>query len=192
MALDYSLIEDGKIYSQIRLNNLIETASSDLSFVSEFIYPPLLDKLLEYINNDSLYWMPELYQESKNRAKLNWIPDSVLEETHIVLDSLTDQLNSIYSKQTKFLGLSVWKDQQGYTIRPHADRSLISISLQVYLSESTDDLSTHFLCNGKVISPGYVKNSGYIQNNVGMIHFMNNPVPADHIRYSLYAVWADC
>lgn len=191
MPLDHLLIEDSKIYSQVRLNNTVATASPDLQFVSDFIYPPLLDKLVNFINNDQLDWQDEIYQESKNRSKLNWIPDSVLEETHIVLDSLTDQLNKTYNKQTKFLGLSVWKDQQGYTIRPHTDQPLISISLQIYLSELANDLSTHFLYNGKVLGPEYVKNSGYIQNNVGITHFMVNPVPAGHVRYSLYAIWTD-
>lgn len=191
MPLDYPLIEDSKIYSQIRLNNAVETISPDLLFVTDFIYPPLLTKLLGYISNDSLDWQAEIYQESKNRAKLNWTPDTVLEETHIVLDSLTDQLNQTYNKQTRFLGLSIWKDQQGYTIRPHVDQPLISISLQVYLSESSEELDTRFLYDGKVIGPGYNKNSGYIQNNVGITHFMVNPVPAEHVRYSLYAIWTD-
>ena len=71
--------------------------------------------------------------------------------------------------------------------------SLLLILLQLYtfyLSESTVDLATKFSFNDKILSTDYKKNCGYlVDNSVGVPHYMNTPVPADHIRYSLYAMW---
>lgn len=191
MPLDQQLIKDSKSYALARLDELQSTVSQDLLLVDNFIYTPLLEKLINYIKAEQSNWLPEQYQETKNRSKLNWAADTVLEEVHTVCESLTDPLNQIYHRRSRFLGITVWRDLEGYMIRPHTDQPLISMAIQIYLSESELDLSTKFLYKGKTIHPAYKKNSGYIQNNTGLIHFMSTPVPANHTRYSLYAIWTD-
>jgi len=191
MLLDFKLITDSTSYSLDRLSKIDSTACPHLFFLKDFINPDLLVKLLDYITTEEIVWTKELKQEYNNRLKLNWIPESVIEETHIVLDNLTADLNQRFNRTNKFLGLSIWKDQEGYTISMHEkDNSIIDVAVQIYLSESTVDLATKFLVNGTILSTDYKENYGYlVDNSVGVPHYMNTPVPADHIRYSLYAMW---
>lgn len=191
MLLNFKLITNSTSYSLDRISKIDPTVCPHLFFLKDFINPDLLVKLLDYITTEEIVWTKELKQEYNNRLKLNWIPESVIEETHIVLDNLTADLNQKFNRTNKFLGLSIWKDQEGYTISMHEkDNNIIDVAVQIYLSESTVDLATKFLVNGTILTTDYKKNYGYlVDNSVGVPHYMNTPVPADHIRYSLYAMW---
>lgn len=191
MALDFDLIERSKLHASLKLATALGTDCPDLYLLDDFLYRPLLDKLVDYVTNNDLEWAVEEYQKSKNRQKIHWMSDTVIEETHIVLDSLTDLLNATFNRTDQFLGLTIWKDSAGYTIAPHCDRKIIDMAMQIYLSESDVDLATKFEYRGKLLGPKYRKNSGYLQDNsIGVNHFLHTPVPEAHIRYSLYAVWS--
>ena len=107
MPLDFDLIDRSTEYSTKQIQNLINTECPYLFFLDSFIDPELLEKLLNFISTEELIWLPETNQEYQNRLKLNWVFDTVVEETHIVLENLTTELNLKFNRNNKFLGLSV-------------------------------------------------------------------------------------
>jgi len=192
MPLDFDLIDRSTEYSTKQIQNLINTECPYLFFLDSFIDPELLEKLLNFISTEELIWLPETNQEYQNRLKLNWVFDTVVEETHIVLENLTTELNLKFNRNNKFLGLSVWKDQEGYTIGKHnRDNTIIDLAIQLYLTDGDTNLGTTFEYNHSKLQTKYQKNHGYlIDNSIGVTHYMMTPVPKEHTRYSLYAIWS--
>ena len=44
---------------------------------------------------------------------------------------------------------------------------------------------------GEIICPEYVTNAGYLMNNQSKVkHWMNQSIPKNFNRYSLYATWS--
>lgn len=192
MPLDQDLISKSTVKSIDSLDKIVSTECPHLFFIEDFLEHSLLKKLISFISTADVEWVKEIDQEYLNRLKLNWVFDSVVEEVHIVLDNLTEKLNQKFNKTNKFIGLTVWKDQEGYTISPHnKDNDLIDIAIQLYLTEGNVDLSTKFEYNGKILHPSYKINSGYLfDNSVGVRHYMITPVPQNYTRFSLYAIWS--
>lgn len=190
MPLDFTLIDDSTVYSINQLKNKAPTVSPGLFLLESFLHPQLLAKLNDYIINADLAWQVEPYQANRNRLKINWVSDSVIEEVHIVMENLTSALNQQFNRTDRFLGVTIWKDQEGYTIERHTDNSTVNLAIQIYLTGSVDDLATKFEYGNVIISADYKENSGYLQDNqLGIMHYLDNPVPKDHVRYSLYAIW---
>jgi hypothetical protein len=164
--------------------------------VSEILDPALLVKLQDYIFDDKSVWErqedPTALSRYFGRKKINWVPNSVIEETHMVLDGLTDYINQRFNKQNKFEGLSVWKDEYTYQAPTHIDNPKIDISMQIYLNgDDSMDLGTGFRLDTVVKIP-YKTNYGYLMDNKQNIrHFYNGKSPEDYYRYSLYAIWAN-
>lgn len=192
MSLDFELIKKSTEYSLDKLRNITKSNCPDLFFLNDFLYPPMMNKLVNFLTTTDIDWQVEMYQEQLNRLKVNWIPDSVIEEVHIVLENLTPELNQKFNRNNKFFGVTIWKDQEGYTIQKHnKDNSIIDIALQLYLSENLVDLGTKFEYKDEIIQINYRKNHGYLyDNSQGVPHYMSIPVPKEHIRYSLYAMWS--
>jgi len=196
MTLDFALIEKSIQYA---LDSLKSSAivCPGLLHVSELLDPVLLVKLQDYIFDDRLVWErqedPLALSRYFGRKKINWIPDSVIEETHMVLDGLTDYLNQRFNKQNKFEGLSIWKDEHTYQVSLHTDNPKIDMSVQIYLDgNDTMDLGTSFQLDDTVIKLPYKTNCGYLMDNRQKIsHFYNGKSPENYHRYSLYAVWAN-
>jgi hypothetical protein len=192
MSLDFDLITQSVNYSKNQLSNKEITECPHLFLLSDFINPKLLEKLLAFVGNDTEHWQTVLYQETSVRRSITWVPETVIEETHIVMQKLTDDLNTIFQKQTTFLGISIWKDVHPYSIGMHVDNDMVGTAMQLYLTSGPSNLNTIFKYDSKIISANYQKNSGYMMNNTHkVVHGMLNPVPENHIRYSLYAVWTD-
>ena len=195
MSLDFKLIEKSIQYALDSLKSS-SIVCPGLLYVSELLDPVLLVKLQDYISDDKLVWErqedPLAMSTYFGRKKINWIPDSVIEETHMVLDGLTDYLNQRFNKQNKFEGLSVWKDEHTYQVPLHTDDLRIDISMQIYLNgDDSMDLGTRFQVNTVVKIP-YKTNHGYLMDNRQNIkHFYNGKSPKDYHRYSLYAIWAN-
>jgi hypothetical protein len=192
MSLKFKLIKKSTEYSLDKLKNITKSNCPDLFILDDFLYPPLMDKLVDFLTTTDIDW--QVYQEHVNRLKLNWIPNSVVEEVHIVLENLTSELNQKFNRNNKFFGVAIWKDQEGYTIEKHnKDNSIIDIALQLYLSENLVDLGTKFEYKDEIIQINYRKNHGYLYDNShqGVPHYMTTPVPKEHIRYSLYAIWSN-
>lgn len=191
MPIDQNLIELASAYSIDKLQHKTDTSCPYLCLLEDFLYPPLLEKLYnEITNNQNLPWQIIEYQKHRPRTSLSWLSDSVVEETHIVMESLTEEINRITGHNLKFNGISLWKDIESYTLEPHSDRDVIRAAIQIYLNEIDVDLSTKFCYNNKIISPVYRTNHGYFMDNEGAVqHWMATPVPKGFTRYSLYAIW---
>jgi hypothetical protein len=192
MPLDFELIKKSTEYSLDKLKNMTKSNCPALFFLNDFLYHLMIDKLVDFLTATEIDWQVEMYQEQLNRSKINWIPDSVIEEVHIVLENLTLELNQKFNRNNKFLGITIWKDQEGYTIHKHdKDNEIIDIAVQIYLTENLTELGTNFEYNNETIQVNYRKNYGYLYDNSrGVPHYMSVPVPKEHIRYSLYAIWS--
>lgn len=193
MPLDFDLINSATSYSIKQLELMETTECPDLFLLEQFIDPILLDKFTEFIMTEDLEWVPEDYQESAPRLKVNWVFDTVVEELHTVIDNLTPMLNHKFKRNNRFNGLAIWKDLPGYTITPHKDRDLINLALQIYFTTAEDlDLGTKFKYNDTTLQAKYQNNYGYLMDNQnGVIHYLDNPVPHNHVRHSVYAVWTN-
>jgi hypothetical protein len=189
MPLDYTLIDASTKYSSDKLLSLGATHCPELFFLDNFLFPDLLDKLLDHITKEQLLWEKERNQENLNRVKLNWQYDTVIEETHIVMENLTNQVNNFFNCNHYFHGITIWKDQYPYALGRHCDNPDIGIALQVYLTGGIKELGTQFEYNDSVIQPVYQVNNGYIMNNNTRIPHSVTTVSEGHTRYSLYAIW---
>lgn len=191
MSIDFKLIEQSVEYSLNKLKTTPDTDCPGLFFLSDFLYPALLDKLINFITTNDLDWQIQELQEYENRLKINWIFDSPIEEVHTVMDQLTESLNEKFCTNCKFIGISIWKDQEGYSISKHVDNKIIDLAIQIYLSGETENLGTRFEYDNKSFQAQYQKNYGYlVDGNKKLVHSMSSPVPRGHTRYSLYAIWS--
>ena len=108
----------------------------------------------------------------------------------MVFDQLTADLNNLFKNQLKLTGVQFWKDLPGYNIGMHVDNNRVGYSIQIYLTGGVDQLGTHFITDTTVEIP-YAINTGYITSGAQQIkHGMIKPVPDNHTRYSVYAIWA--
>ena len=191
MSLDMNLINLSIVHSQQFLQKRIVTPSPELWFLQDFIYPALLEKLFEFVTTTpNLNWHLVKGQEQKNRTEVSWESESVIEEIHMVYDSLTASLNLIFDRNLKFNGISVWKDGAGYSYGRHRDINRINVAIQIYLSNGPADLHTKFYFQEQILESKYQKNHGYLMDNINKLpHGIETPVPEDHVRYSLYASW---
>lgn len=190
MTIDQQLIEKSSNFSIDRFQERKSTECSYLYFLSDFLLTELLEKLTTYITNEDLPWEQVARQEYANRRSVSWIPDSVVEETHMVFESITPSIENLLQRNQKFDGISIWKDQYPYQIKPHADQREIGSAIQIYLNSCKDNVVTSFSWGDSVLKPKNRANCGYFIDNHGqVIHWLESPVPKDFIRYSLYAIW---
>ena len=193
MSLDFNLIEKN-IQHGIQRLEASEVICPGLLSITDLLLPELLLKLQNYIFNEKLDWGIQEHHTGVgyhyDRKKINWIPESVIEETHTVLNGLTDCIDQRFNRKNKFLGLSIWKDEQSYQVPPHTDNPVIDISMQIYLNGNKDmDLGTKFQID-KIVGIPYETNCGYLMDNrQNIVHFYNGKPPKDYYRYSLYAIW---
>lgn len=192
MKLSFDLIEKSTLHCLDKIDTIEKTDCPDLFLTSDFLHPQLLDKLITFVTTTDLAWEKETYQEYKNRQKIHYISDTVIEEVHTVLENLTSAINTKFIKNNRFLGLTIWKDQEGFLVEPHdRDNEIIDLSLQIYLTGGAYDLGTKFEYNDQTIQARYIKNHGYLYNNIrGVKHYMDIPIPKNYTRYSLYAMWS--
>lgn len=189
--LDFDLIRKSIEYSTLKLDERVTTPCEHLFLLDGFLHPELLDKLVAFAESNTTDWQSVLYQETYVRKSISWIPETVIEETHMVMEGLTDSINTLFNKTEKFSGISIWKDVHPYSIKKHVDNDKVGTAIQIYLTSGPSNLCTVFEHNSSTISAEYKKNSGYTMDNMyKVIHSMETPVPRDHTRYSLYAIWA--
>lgn len=194
MTLDFTLIHESTIHARDSISNG-KTVHPGLLFVDHLLPANLLEKLQVYICDDNMLWhnqetlTGEIYP---GRKKITWTADSVIEEIHVVLDNLTEHLNQRFSRQNKFLGLSVWRDECTFQMIPHYDNPNNDISIQIYLNNDNMDLGTTFIINNSAVKAPYSANHGYLMDNTqNILHLYNGKPPVGYHRYSLHAVWAD-
>ena len=199
--IDHLIIENSIEYTKQRFQQVSEITKG-LCVITEFLEPSLLHRLLSYCQQENLEWTPELNTKGKvdlpsinTRSKLNFIADTPIEETHIVIENLTETLNSLFLRKNKFNGITIWKDVKDYQIGKHTDNPIIDFALQVYLTDNIKFGTKFFLDIGE-LQLHNKKNLCYLMDNTCNIphsfdsRILQNNIKLDNPRYSLYASWS--
>lgn len=190
--IDHDLIEQSILHS-----NKITPVEifSGLYKIENFLFTPLLKKLLSFVSTIDMEWVyettPDGQELIQSRKKVNWIPDSPLEEVHTVLESYTTSINKLFDRDNTFDGISVWKDTTGYNIKPHTDNPIFDVALQLYLSDNPYiKKATSFYKDDAVYQLDHIQNTGYIvDNRRKIVHSFTDKIPNNDVRYSLHSVW---
>ena len=99
-------------------------------------------------------------------------------------------------KKHKLIDCYLWKDIAGLAYKQHTDVGIFKQwenHLQIYINEDEPDMSMgtkfhHSIFHRKpTVELSYTNNAGYFIKNSQTIFHSVDPVPADKIRYSLYA-----
>lgn len=194
--IDTNLITQNIKHASIALSNLIPTSSPRLFLIENVFTDELLNKLNAYINSKELLpWGLVEWQENKNRKKISWHQDTVIEEIHEIFNGLTGIVNDTLSTtDKKFLGTSLWCDTDGYGMDWHTDNPIIDISIQVYLFDTASPAAgTVFKINNVDFFAPYISNSGYVcvqTDAPNLLHKTATITSAKEIRYSLYSIWS--
>lgn len=192
--IDNQLIEQTTDSIKIALEN--KNNINDSLFTVENVLPDkLCKKLWNYIQTTD-QWQPiedGFYQ--KNRRKIVWHADTVIEELHVAFAQATELVNSILKNDQphNFIGISLWEDTDGYNIDWHTDNDLLSGAVQVYLFDTcTKEYGTTFKLKNSLVELPFVHNTGYLldQHSNQMVHKTSQPTPTGIKRYSLYASWS--
>lgn len=184
--IDTDLVNTNAEHCLKQLAGRQHTEFGNLYQVNNFFTRNLIEKLVLYINATTL-WQPVELQEYLNRSAIVWDPDTVFEETYMIFDRLTDYLNDLFGQDLKLTGIQLWRDSPGYIIPMHVDNNRIGYSMQIYLTDGVEQLGTYF----NTLEIPYKINTGYVTSAAQKIqHGMIKPVPNDHTRYSVYAIWA--
>ena len=188
--LDHELIESGTTHTLEVLNNFPNLENS-MIVVKKFFNNEILKQLLEFCESTD-EWQ-DAYdtagQVIKNRKKISWKLDSILEVSHVILENITPQMSKIFNKDLKFNGVDLWKDMPGYTISKHTDNPEFNASLQIYI-KNLPYLSTVFEHNGITVTDPNPGNGYLADNTVGIPHWLNGIVPENYERFSLHATWS--
>lgn len=192
MSLDFDLINKSTTHINDSFDAREITDCEFLCFLKDFIYPPMLNKLMNHLDQDDLLvWHRSVGQENRPRKEIRWQFDSVIEEIHVVVETLTIKIEELQKKKLKFNGIMIWKDTAGYMYSRHKDIPTISAAIQIYLTEGHPELNTKFYYKDNIYQSEYKINHGYFfDNSTRMEHGIENPVPEGHTRYSLYCHWS--
>lgn len=192
MTIDSQLIEHSAIHAQQQLLAATPVAPG-LLFVKDFFHTDLLTKIFKEISQD-WPWQSETIEDGTsaypNRLKINWLADTVIEETHWVFDKITPDLKTLFGGEYRFMGIAFWQDLPGYQIGAHVDNASIAWSMQIYLSSAPPNLATEFYVGNQTLQATYHANHGYAMVNTQQIqHAMPCTVPENHTRLSCHAIW---
>ena len=197
--IDQSLIDENSATLVTALENS-NKINNRLNLVESVFNDAILSKLQQYLDDNyhSENWIPETNEHGVPmhdvpRYKLTWDADTVTEELYEVCAAATPVLKKMYpnSFQT-FNGIVIWRDHPGYFIDWHTDNPVIGVSLQIYLDSDTDIPGTEFLVDSGSLLVPFSKNTGYVVDHSGPnkpSHRIAHPVPANALRYSLFALW---
>jgi len=166
-------------------------------FIIENIIP---DKLFNQIDKESFWEYPSEEQEMQSgwkRRKLLPNLSSPLSKLDEIYNDALDQIEFIAGVQFehKHCWSSFWLDYEGFDCSIHEDGAERNynplMAMQIYLTESNDNLGTIFYNDLQGTSVRYAfpykKNTGYLMlNHAGQWHGMPTKVPAGHMRLSSY------
>lgn len=177
-----------------KLQQKIPTKFSGLYMLKDVLDPTILSRLKTYIESvNPEQWQTVQGQESKPRSRISWDTDTVIEELHEIFNSATTTINDIFPDVYKhFWGISIWQDQEGYSMNWHTDNPDIDVALQLYLYTELG-FGTIFQNNDTQTLIPSIHNTGYLALHTGdnkIPHKTENMVPPGVTRYSLYAVWS--
>jgi hypothetical protein len=196
--IDQDLINHNSETLSTALNNGLRI-SPQLKFIQNAFDLTMLTKLQEYFDTHfySEIWVPEtthygLPMNKRPRHKISWDSESVVEEIHDVCQSITPLLQELDpTTPIVFDGITLWRDQGGYDLDWHTDNPAIHLTMQIYLSGSSDTPGTEFKIDSGSITAPFVPNTGYFidQRIVRPMHRIAHAVQENQIRYSLFALW---
>ena len=171
---------------------------NDLFAISN-VFPYELLTRLHTKDLNEYKWEREDMQEDLLRCKLSYNDRDILKEfeTFINKKDIIEQLSDTFSETFHDISCNFWLDKPGYTISNHPDNSRVKHVIQIFLWPNNINLGTTFYHNKFPTDDNinnlrlrkkldYQVNTGYIMNNLYQIHGMNEPVPQDSIRFSLY------
>jgi hypothetical protein len=153
------------------------------------------------------YFPEPVYTELRNLIKFKkWIATSKpnrqtadLENTltKCYLENFTVHHACDWTGKThKLIDCYLWRDTAGLAYKQHTDVGIFKQwenHLQIYINEDEPDMSMgtkfhHSIFHRKpTVELSYTNNAGYFIKNSQTIFHSVDPVPADKIRYSLYA-----
>lgn len=192
--IDNKLI--GEIATQClqQLAHCRATPSPALWCIDNFLPCTALAKLQKFVKDPDMEWSAVDGQSLLPRQRISWQIDSIIEEIYEAWSTLTPIITERISHRAEnFWGISLWRDQPGYTIGWHTDNVNIDVSMQLYLFDEYQLPGTDFLIDHNVYSVPFQNNCGYIVDNAAdkrLTHKIAYEVPANTIRYSLYAIWS--
>lgn len=192
--IDQQLINLSGQQALVAIEQRQPTQIDALFTVNNFLTTAAATKLKNYLSTvKESAWTRVDGQEKLNRKKISWESDSIIEELHNAFNDITPAISQINNTPLDFLGVQIWKDWEGYYIKPHQDNSIIDVSLQIYLFDNNAKLGTTFVNQDCTVDIPYIHNSGYLMftKNIGNTqHGTTNLTPPGVTRYSLYLVWS--
>jgi len=168
--------------------------NNQLSLLNNVLPIEAIDKLQLLVNDPTVDWKTVPHQTYLNRRAINWITESIIEELHIVGNTLTETIKNYYNiNDIKFQALQLWKDGTGYAMGKHEDNPVIDVAIQLYLFENRKTEGTTFFINDTTIDVPFEKNTAYMlwkkSNKERIPHQPTSNISADG-RYSLYLTWS--
>ena len=192
--IDNDLIKNSIEHAKSSISEQTFLIPGILGTVKNVLHPDLIAKLNHFLKFSTCNWLPELQQERLPRVKINWEPESVIEELHETMMAVTPMVNALFPSDSPlhFWGISLWKDTEGYYVYEHKDNTDLHSVIHVYLDSKGPCPGTVFQHAGSLIDINHVPNTGYIYCNgrERLTHNIAYPVPDGTVRYSLYAQWS--
>ena len=189
--IDQALIREITKTIQTSLINA-KKINDQLSFIQNVLPLNCITKI-ENLLKSELSWKTVPYQEKLNRKMIDWIPESIVEEIHLVGDMLTRDIKEYYSiDNIELQAFQLWKDTPGYTLDLHQDNPVIDVAMQIYLDGNSDE-GTSFVIDKKEIKLPLKKNTGYLlwkkSNNERILHGTTKEISSGE-RITLYLTWS--
>lgn len=193
--IDQHLIQSATEHAIQAIDNST-AVSPNFRLIENFLCSELELKLDNFIKTvDDSNWAPVPLQEKLPRRSINWIPDTVIEELHIVADNLTSRINQTFNTvDLKLQAIQLWQDSVGYYLPIHKDNPVIDVSLQVYLFDSPESVGTTIKLDTGTIDLPFKHNTGYLMFKESyeqrIPHGTTSVVPKGILRHSLYVTWS--
>jgi hypothetical protein len=194
--IDQNIITNASISLQNALTDRFQH-TNDFCTIKNVFSQEVLHKVNDYILNDSdKPWALETTEHGVEmkvpRSKINWHGETVVEELHCAMESITPEVQVILKKDIKFLGIVLWQDYENYKIDWHSDNPILLATMQIYLAGSTENPGTEFkISEGNFHTCDFIPNTGYFLNQTQnrLEHHTTGKVPANVSRYSLFGMW---
>lgn len=172
--------------------------TNDFSTLANIFPDDVMHRINDYIlNNSNKPWQLETTEHGVERnvprSKIQWHGETVIEELHCAMESITNDVQKILKTDIKFLGIVLWQDYENYKIDWHSDNPILLATMQIYLAGSRNNPGTEFkLSEDNFHTCDFIPNTGYFLNQTHnrLEHHTTDKVPANVSRYSLFGMWS--
>jgi hypothetical protein len=172
------------------------------------VFPHEIIEFCKTTDWDSYEWESQLKQEELPRKLLKLQSCLELSQLKKISISFTKELQEKFNWNFEFIDrtiVSLWRDMYGYKSPIHRDFDPVEvesngyfnipISMQVYLSESNNDLGTKFYYDREKTKPKYFfpyeMNTGYLQvNDYDQWHEMIGDIGVNENRISCHFIFS--